>query len=101
MQRVKVEIGHSPFNYRTQAIPADMPRLPTSPVPQNPFDVRDGTFISPRKRSAILREFENGSPSVKRHRLSTDSRGSSSEGGGAGSPASSFAAAASPPRHNA
>ena len=100
MQRVKVEIGHSPFNYRTS--PADMaPRLPTSPVP-HPLDVRDGPaghFISPRKRS-MLREFDNGSPSLKRHRLSTDSRGSSSEGGGAGSPASSSAAAASPPRHN-
>ena len=96
MQRVKVEIGHSPFNYRN--IPADMPRLPTSPVP-HPHDVRDGHFISPRKRT-LLREFDNGSPSLKRHRLSTDSRGSSSEGGGAGSPASSLAAAASPPRHN-
>lgn len=96
MQRVKVEIGHSPFNFRA----ADMPRLPTSPVP-HPLDVRDGHFISPRKRS-MLRDFENGSPSLKRHRLSTDSRGSSSEGGGANSPASSFAGgvAASPPRHN-
>lgn len=97
MQRVKVEIGHSPFNFRA----AEMPRLPTSPVP-HPLDVRDGGhFISPRKRS-MLRDFENGSPSLKRHRLSTDSRGSSSEGGGANSPASSFAGgvAASPPRHN-
>jgi hypothetical protein len=98
MQRVKVEIGHVPFNYRS---PPDMPRLPTSPVP-HPLDVRDGHFVSPRKRS-ILRDFENGSPSLKKHRLSTDSRGSSSEGGGAGSPASSstgFAVAASPPRVN-
>lgn len=95
MQRVKVEIGHSPFNYHRSA---EMPRLPTSPVP-HPLDIREGHFISPRKRS-LLRDFENGSPSLKRHRLSTDSRGSSSEGGGAGSPASSLAAAASPPRHN-
>ncbi len=96
MQRVKVEIGHSPFNYRP-ASANDLPRLPTSPVP-HPLDIRDAHFISPRKRT-LLREFENGSPSMKRHRLSTDSRGSSSEGGGAGSPALS-AAAASPPRHN-
>lgn len=112
MQRVKVEIGHIPYSpYGRQPgapvdmprLPADMPRLPTSPVPHpaHPLDVRDGGqhFISPRKRS-MLRDFDNGSPSSKRGRLSTDSRGSSSEGGGAGSPASLFAAAASPPRQN-
>ena len=103
MQRVKVEIGHSPYSlsYSRQSVPADMPRLPTSPVPHHPLDaVRDGgNFLSPRKRS-MLRDFDNGSPSIKRGRLSTDSRGSSSEGGGAGSPASLFAAAASPPRQN-
>ena len=99
MQRIKVEFGHAPSNYRTS--PADMPRLPTSPLPHG-IDVRDGHFISPRKRASLL-DFENGSPSLKRHRLSTDSRGSSSEGGGAGSPASSLAggvAPSSPPRHN-
>ena len=98
LNRVKMEISQTTYNpYRQIHPPADMPRLPTSP---HPMDVRDGHFISPRKRS-MMREFENGSPSIKRHRVSTDSRGSSSEGGGAGSPASSFSqAAASPPRPN-
>ena len=104
MQRVKVEIGHSNYSPYRHPIPGDLAsRLPTSPVP-HPMDVRDHAgpgshFISPRKRS-MLREFDNGSPSIKRGRLSTDSRGSSSEGGGAGSPASLFAVAASPPRQN-
>ena len=92
MQRVKVEIGHSPFNFRNTP-PAEMPRLPTSPVSQ--MDMSGSPhFISPRKRSLL--DQMNGSPSIKRHRMSTDSRGSSSEGGGAGSPS----LGASPPRHN-
>ena len=90
MQRVKVEIGHSPFNFRTTP-PAEMPRLPTSPISQ--LDMSGSPhFISPRKRSL----YDNTSPHPKRHRMSTDSRGSSSEGGGAGSPS----LGASPPRHN-
>ena len=91
MQRVKVEIGHNPFNYRTTP-PAEIPRLPT--LPTSPVQIQGSPdFISPRKRSMMSYE---GSPVTKRHRMSTDSRGSSSEGGGAGSPS----LGASPPRHN-
>jgi len=65
LQRVKMEIG-----------------------PQNPLlgpnrDERDSSFVSPRKR--YMRDFENGSPSAKNrrlsteHRLSTDSLGSTSD----------------------
>lgn len=56
--------------------------------PQNPLlgpnrDERDANFVSPRKR--YMRDFDNGSPSAKNrrlsseHRLSTDSLGSTSD----------------------
>jgi len=56
--------------------------------PQNPHldsnrDERDANFVSPRKR--YMRDFDNGSPSAKNrrlsseHRLSTDSLGSTSD----------------------
>lgn len=92
MQRVKVEIGrqYSPTHH--------MP--PTSTSPMN-------DFASPRKR--YLQDFDALSPASKRHRLSTDSRGSAgSEGtttgmssnGGNGSPHHFMhpGSVASPPR---
>ena len=65
MHRVKVEIGRqfSPAHHLSQT--------PTSPLQQNPMGM---DFASPRKR--FLQEFDNLSPAAKRHRLSTDSRGS-------------------------
>jgi len=80
--RVKMEVCHAPQGY--------IERGHGGHAPLNYLD-RDPSFASPRKR--FLREFENGSPSAKNrrlsseHRLSTDSMGSSdrsSPGGVAG-----------------
>jgi len=66
LARVKMEIGRDNHNYM-------MGR-----------DDRDGAFVSPRKR-LMQRDFDNGSPSAKHrrmsseHRLSTDSLGSTSD----------------------
>lgn len=85
LQRVRVDIGHSPL------LPHHRHLLPTIPhmqsMPHHPkldsssVPYRDSSpFISPRKRMMLEHE-TNGSPS-KKHRLSTDSGGSggSSEG---------------------
>jgi len=80
MQRVKVEIGRqfSPTPHHM----SQTPNLPTSPLQQQQQQQQQplNDFASPRKR--YLQDFDNTSPASKRHRLSTDSRGSGGSGDG-------------------
>ena len=79
MHRVKVEIGRqfSPTPHHM----SQTPNLPTSPLQQQQQHQPPlNDFASPRKR--YLQEFDNTSPASKRHRLSTDSRGSGGSGDG-------------------
>ena len=59
-------------------------------------DDRDGGFLSPRKR--LMREFENGSPSAKHRRLSSEHRLSTDSLGSAGDRSSPYRAPHSPLR---
>lgn len=84
LQRVRYEIRNDPCNSINQQQPMSISGNPI----QGSLDQRDSPhFLSPRKRILHNLEQNAGSPTNKRHRLSTDSRGSAgSSDGGTNSP---------------
>lgn len=85
MHRIKMEISGTPGS---GLLNRSLPNMSASHSMSPGMDPRESSFISPRKR-LLHHSFDvgkNGSSPAKKHRLSTDSRGSAGSSDGTSSP---------------